>query len=86
MYQYQTQKAYVFTEGGQRDFLKVRDHVHETLKKAGAIRMQEAMAPITGSSWDQMACVDRLLELNEIREIKYGECAGQHRIFVSARH
>ncbi len=86
MYKYETEKPFVLTDEGQRAFLKIRDHVHACLKTAGAVHMGEAMSPPGGSgagdSWAQMACVDRLVELGEIREINYGECAGQHRIFV----
>ncbi len=86
MYQYETEKPRILTDEGQRAFLKIRDHVHACLKMTGAVSMGKAMSPPNGggaaSSWAMMACVDRLVELAEIREIKYGECAGQHRIFV----
>jgi hypothetical protein len=83
MYSYQTEKPALFTEGGQRDFLKTRDHVHALLKKAGAFRMQEAMI-CSVCSWTQLAMIDRLVELGEIREITGGNVAGQHRVFVAA--
>lgn len=86
MYNYEEQKPTLLTDSGQRNFLKVRDGVQKTLKIAGAIRMQEAMQ-FSGccSSWEQLACVDRMVELGELREIKQQYCAGQHRIFVDAR-
>jgi hypothetical protein len=84
MYTYETEKVNIFTESGQRKFLAIRDNIQKLLQKAGAVRMQEAMAGAGGDSWESMACVDRLVELGEIRELKYGDCAGQHRVFVSA--
>lgn len=84
MYVYEQQKAFVLTDEGQRTFLKIRDHVHKLLEEAGAVRMQEAMKG-TGDSWDLMACVDRLVELGELREVTTGKVAGQHRIFVKGR-
>ena len=83
MYNYQEIKPSLFTEQGQVMFLKVRDNVQELLKTAGAVRMQEAISGCTGSSWDMLACVDRLVELKEIREITGDDVAGQHRVFVA---
>lgn len=86
-YSYKTEKAYTFTEKGQVTFLQIRDHVHRILAIAGCISMGKAMmgAHGGGGSWEFMACVDRLVELGEIREVLHGEYAGQHRIFVSMK-
>ena len=82
MYDYKIERHKIFTEKGQVEFLKTRDHVHEILKKSGAIAMGKAMVA-GGDSWIMMAYVDRLMELGEIREIKQGNnVAGQDRIFV----
>lgn len=84
MYYYEKEKQSLSTESGQRKFLAVRDRVHLLLKIAGSVRMQEAIQEVTGSSWEALACVDRLVELGEIREVtRQAEVAGQHRIFVS---
>ena len=86
MYKYEEAKPRIFTEEGQRMFLAIRDNVNALIKKAGAVRMQEAMhAGCTGSTWDMIACVDRLVELGEIREITNGPVCGQYRVFVSAK-
>ena len=70
------------TEKGQRKFLEIRDNTHKLLKQSGAIRMENAMCG-SGDSWENMACVDRMVELNEIREINQTcSVAGKHRIFV----
>lgn len=86
MYSFEAEKARLFTDAGQRRFIAVRDKVHSLLKQAGAVRMEEAMSGTGGSSWEMMACVDRLVELGEIRELPQPECAGQHRVFVSKRN
>jgi len=86
MYNYERQKENIFTDEGQRLFLATRDNVNTLLADSGAVMMNNAMT--LGSlgaadAWDMMACVDRLVELGEIREIKQGhQVAGQHRIFV----
>lgn len=86
MYQYKQEKTHLFSDEGQRMFLKIRDFVHEVLKKSGAITMEKAIAAAGGgSAWTMMACVDRMVELGELREINQDQVAGQGRIFVSAR-
>ncbi len=85
-YCYQTEKAEVFTERGQVLFLMIRDKANAFLKTAGAFRMQEVIHDCTGSSWTMLACVDRLVELGEIREITGDDVAGQHRVFVSTKY
>lgn len=84
MYDYEAQRAFVFTDDGQRGFLKIRDHVNSTLNKSGAITLWAAIsAGVTGCSWELMACVDRLVELGELREvIQSGVVMGQNRIFI----
>lgn len=90
-YDYQTERAYVFTEDGQRLFLGIRDQVKHLLSVSGACTMDKATILPRGigaaSSWSMLACVDRLVELGEIREIpQQGNVHGQDRVFVSARY
>lgn len=81
MYEYKVMRDQIFTEQGQISFLAVRDRVRELLPLAGAVRMEEVMRSIPGDPWVTFACVDRLVELGEIREIKQ-ECAGHYRVFT----
>lgn len=83
MYNYQTEKKELFTESNQETFLKIRDRVRLLLKQSGAVTMERAISESTGNCWLLMACVDRLLELKEIREITKENVAGQHRVFIS---
>jgi len=84
MYDYKTQKPNLFKEENQELFLKIRDKVKAMLKFAGAVRMGEILHNNTGSSWDMMACVDRMVEIQELRELRQErECAGQERVFVA---
>lgn len=84
-YSYEAQRANLFTEEGQRMFLKIRDAAKELIAKAGVVRMDKLMGQAGGGdSWDMLACADRLVELGELVEIPNTVCrAGQHRIFVS---
>ena len=86
MYNYEKEKPFLFTDEGQRMFLKVRDKTQSLMKLAGCARSQEMISGNTGSSWSMLACVDRMVELKEIREITNRNIvAGQHRVFVSNR-
>lgn len=83
-YDYKTQRANVFTEEGQTMFLKIRDTTKALIASAGVARCDKMTAGNSGNVWDMLACVDRLLELGEIREIPNTlSTAGQHRIFTS---
>lgn len=86
-YDYKERKHIVFTEEGQVMFLKIRDTVFDLLKMSGAVRMDKIMsAPgLTGETWDMLACVDRLIELGEIREITV-DAMGQYRIFTTTKY
>jgi hypothetical protein len=87
MYNYQTEKPKIFTEDGQEQFLKIRDKVQQLLNQSGAVMLQNAISGVCGDSWLHLACVDRLVELGEIREItKQGDVAGQHRVFILSKN
>jgi hypothetical protein len=83
-YSYESEKAALFTEENQKNFLKVRDFCQRMLKEAGAVRADKAMAAWGGgSSWTMLAAMDRLVEIGELREIT-SNTWGQHRVFVDA--
>ena len=78
MYDYKTQRSELFTEAGTQQLLRVRDKVNGLLKMAGAFRMQEAGIV----SWEEMACIDYMVELKELVEWPR-ECWGQYRVFTT---
>ena len=81
-YQYLKERPRLFTDEGQRMFLQVRDHVKRLLREAGSFRMDCALTDLCGSSWEMLACVDRLVELKEIVECTHPNTqAAQNRIF-----
>lgn len=83
MYQYSAERGKVFTEDGQVLFLKIRDRARELMDEAGAARLDRIIQGCMGDSWEMLACVDRLVELGEIREVTDpGAVAGQRRVFV----
>lgn len=82
MYKYKDEKPNLFTDDGQRLFLHIRDKVNFLLSKSGAVTMEKAIYDCSGDTWEKMACVDRMVELNEIREIPQENPLGQHRIFI----
>jgi hypothetical protein len=84
MYSYTKEREKLFTDDGQRNFLKVRDKVQGLLRTAGAFRASVIVEMGGMDNFEAMACIDRLVELEEIREITKGQdVAGQHRVFVA---
>lgn len=82
-YDYATERPAIFTEAGQVMFLEIRDRAKRLTAEAGAATMERIISGTCGSSWQMLACVDRLVELRELREIDQGRhVAGQHRIFA----
>jgi len=87
-YNYSQLKSALFTEEKQKLFLAIRDQVHYMLSISGAITMESASnLPEnigSASNWEMMACVDRLVELGELKEI---HTTGIHndRIFVKGK-
>ena len=76
MYDYEKEKKYLFTDEGQRHFLFIRDLVKGFLKTSGAFEINKAMqlGPAGASTtWEMLACIDRLVEIGEIREISKNE-------------
>jgi hypothetical protein len=69
MYSYQTERARVFTEDGQVQFLKIRDNAKRLLDQSGAATLGKLIANVSGDSWVHLACVDRLVELGELRRV-----------------
>ena len=84
MYDYQTERPALFTDDGQKLFIQIRDRVKYLLAEAGAVRIQEAISKSTGINWEMMACLDRMVELGELKELTNGETPGQYRVFVKS--
>jgi hypothetical protein len=82
MYSYKEMKPTVLTDEGQVKFLRVRDHVHKVLAESGAITLEKAMSTVHGDSWEAMACVDRLVELKEIKEIPQTNIPTQQKVYI----
>ena len=83
MYSYEEEKKWLFTDEGQRIFLKVRDRAQQMYDFSGAVRVGKLMG-FTGSggdSWRDLACVDRLVELGEYRLVNEGGVT-QNRILI----
>jgi hypothetical protein len=79
-YHYDQERAELFTESGQVLFIKVRDKVKYLLSVAGAFRIEEAGF----GSWQEVACVDRMVELGELVEFARS-CWGQYRVFTTPK-
>lgn len=82
MYVYENHRSYTFTEEGQKMFLSIRDNAQKLCRLAGCATMEMIIRGQVGSSWDMLACVDRLKELGELIEVyQINGVPGQYRIF-----
>lgn len=87
MYKYQEEKQKIFTEQGQEDFIKIRDRVIILLSTAGAFKMVKALGIAGSDTFFMQACIDRMVELGELREITNSKNVwGQDRVFVSTKN
>jgi hypothetical protein len=66
-YSYLTEKPALFTEEGSVMFTRIRDKALSLLSTAGAFQMGKVMVG-GGDLWTMLACVDRMVELGELRE------------------
>ncbi len=83
-YSYQIERPKLFTEEGQVMFIAIRDNAKMLFKQAGCARANEMMRGVNGDCWLMMACMDRLIELKEMREVTApNSVMGQHRVFVA---
>lgn len=84
MYNYETEKPWLFTDEGQRALLKVRDAAFELIEQAGAARFDKIFQRIVGGvgdSWREIALLDRLVEIGDLRLLSL-PAATQYRIYV----
>ena len=88
MYKYEEIRPRIFTEEGQRLFIGIRDQVKQKLSISGAVTMRAAITLPAGigaaDGWEMMACIDRMVELEELIELPTTGTA-QMRVFVSTR-
>lgn len=82
MYNYQNHRNYVFTEEGSIVFLKIRDRAKHLIDQAGAVTLGKLISMISGNTWDHIACVDRLVELGELRHIGPDDVMTQHQVCI----
>jgi hypothetical protein len=84
MYNYQTERPWLFTDEGQRAFLPFRDKLLSMLAQTEACTVGAALSWVKGapSSWAALACVDRMVELGELERVERANRAIQSQILV----
>ena len=80
-YHYADFKSALFTDKGQRELLKVRDHAFALIDHSGAATMERIMTASDGDTWTQMSYVDRLVELGDLIQVSSGKESTQYRCF-----
>lgn len=80
-YDYKKEVAWVYTDEGQRQFLRIRDRAAKLVAESGAVTVGALMRGEIGDSFQMLACVDRLVELGEYRYLAVGGVT-QHKVLV----
>lgn len=86
-YSYAEHRPFTLTDEGQRLLLQTRDFAFRMIKLAGCVQADKMLHQMgAGSSWDQMAIIDRLVEMSQLVEVKQADPhAWQYKIFVSPK-
>ena len=71
-YNYQRERRKLLTNEGQKALLRMSDEARRLLEEKPAFWIEELLgkASLRGDAWFQLALVDRLVELGEIKEVK----------------
>lgn len=80
-YEYQTERPKLFTEEGQVALLSVRDQAASLIAKSGAFQLNKIR--LSGDSWFMLACIDRLVELKELRCIGPENVISQNKVYTA---
>lgn len=70
----------IFTEEGQREFLRMRDSAKRLLNETGAFMAEKIWH--AGDSEFFLACLDRMVELGEIECLSADNVWAQHKIYA----
>jgi len=84
MYNYETEKANLFTPSGVKQLMEVRDQVKYLIDNAGAFT--GGKISVAGDSWTTLAALDYLVEEGELVKLrKDSECWGQYQVYASPK-
>jgi hypothetical protein len=81
-YNYTAERSSLFTEQGQVAFMKIRDQARELLRIAGAFQMGKISMSVALDSFQAHACLDRMVELEELLDVSPPGVSGDHRVFI----
>ena len=72
LYNYQRERRKLLTNEGQKALLRISDEARRLLEEKPVFWLEELLgkASLRGDAWFQLALVDRLVELGEIKEVK----------------
>lgn len=79
-YEYQKERPGLFTETGMALFISLRGQVRTKCKVSGCVRFDKLS--ISGDSWTALACMDLMIEREEVRRVTNGqERAAQYHVY-----
>lgn len=83
MYNYEEMKSEVFKEENQEMFLKILENSKTLIEQAGVATLGKIISKVCGDSFVMLACVDRLVEIGKLKEVKQAVAVqAQNRIFT----
>jgi hypothetical protein len=85
MYSYELERPKLLTDEGQKLLFATKKNIDVLLESAGAFLAFKSLKNVDyGDSFMAMAILDRLVELNEIKEVTSPNVSGQDRVFIKA--
>lgn len=77
-YRYLDHRQKMFTDEGQRLLLDVRDATFDLLETSGAAKVEAIIDEAAGTlgavdSWEVLTCVDRLIEIGDLKVLRGGD-------------
>ena len=82
IYDYEKERPKVFLPETQAMFLRIRDRAFALDGQAGCATLEKIISGCTGDSFTMIACVDRLVEIGELRKVPQQNVASQYEIYV----
>jgi hypothetical protein len=82
-YDYHTERTRLLAESNIPKIMRAKDQLDALMKKTGAITYGNAMALTSmGDSWQQLACLDYLVECGFYRKLPGVTTAGQDQLLT----
>lgn len=84
MYNYNEQKAKLFTTEGVKMLMQISANAKRLTDIAGCATIEKVISCASGDTWTMLACIDYLIEIGELRKVHQAlSCLSQYEIVAS---